>query len=439
MTKKHSTLKNAHQERDFFRRRLIFVALMVCILAGLLITRLVYLQVIDHQLYTTLARQNQLNLIPIEPNRGLIYDRNGVLLAENKPVYDLVVTPSLVPNLTDTINNLKKLIPVSDEDLQNFYKQLKLHRKFQPVPLRSKLTEEEVARLSVNGFRFPGVKVKAQMIRYYPLGEAFAEIVGYVSRINAQELESVDPTNYSVTNFIGKTGVEKYYETLLHGTVGNQQVETNASGQVIRALKRIPPISGADLYLTIDSRLQIAIEQAMGKLTGAVVAIDPRTGEILAFVSNPSFNPNLFTTGISKTAYEALQKQEGQPLYNRALSGQYAPGSTIKPYIALEGLQSDTVSSDFTISDPGWFMLPDNSRVYHDWKKEGHGRVDISKAIQQSCDTYFFTLGSKMGISLIDNVLNHFGFGKPTGVDLNDESPGLLPSPEWKKRALNEG
>jgi len=438
MSKRYSTIKDPHLERQLFSQRIWVVGIGIVLLAVVLLVRLAYLQIYQHHTYTTLARQNLLNLLPADPNRGLIYDRNGVLLAENHAVFNLLVTPNRVPDLKSTLVELQKIIPISVDDIQQFNRQLTLQRRFAPLVLHGKLTEEEVARFSVEQYRFPGVSIQAQMIRSYPQGPAFAQIVGYVGRINAKELAQVDLSNYSATNFIGKTGVEKSYETLLHGTVGYQQAETDATGKVIRIANYTPPIPGNNLYLTLDSKLQLTIEKILGAQRGAVVAINPQSGEVLAFVSNPSFDPNLFVTGISKKDYKELATAPNQPLYNRALYGKYPPGSTVKPFIALEGLATNAVTPDYTIYDPGWYKLKNSSHVFHDDVRTGHGSVNLARAIQVSCDTYFFNLAAKIGIEHLDQALNKFGFGQTTGVDLTDEASGLVPSPEWKERVQHK-
>lgn len=438
MSKRFSSLKNAHQERHNFNRRVTVVAICIAVLVLCLIARLAYLQIYQHQLYTTLARQNQLNVLPLEPNRGLIYDRNGVLLAENIPTFNLVVTPNRVPKLQATLYELQKIIPISDDDLQEFYRQLTLHRRFEPVPLRTRLTEEEVARFSVESYRFPGVSIHAEMIRHYPLGEAFAQVVGFVGRINERELAQVDPSNYSATNYIGKTGIEKYYEDQLHGTVGFQQAETDATGEVVRVNKKTLPIPGDNLYLTIDSKLQLAAENILGDQRGAIIALDPQTGEVLAFVSNPSYDPNLFTDGISKANFLALEAAPGHPLYNRILRGRYPPGSTIKPFIGLGALASGIVTPTYTVYDPGWFQLGDSAHIYHGFRHIAHGTVNLLQAITVSSDVYFYTIALKLGIDRIANTLTQFGFGQPTGVDLTDEATGVVPSTEWKEHAYGK-
>lgn len=431
------TIKNAHAERQLFGKRVIVIGIGIALLAIALFSRLAYLQIYQQSVYTTLARQNLLNLLPAEPNRGLIYDRNGTLLAENHPVFNLVVTASRVPNLKATLAALQKIIPISNDDLQQFNKQLNLQRRFAPLVLHSKLKEEEVARFSVQQYRFPGVSIQAQMIRHYPLGATFSQVLGYVGRINADELQEVDSSNYSATNFIGKTGVEKYYESTLHGTVGFQQAEMDATGKLVRIVNYTPPIPGESLYLTLNSKLQAAIEKILGDKMGAVVAIDPRNGDILALVSNPSYDPNLFVTGISKNDYQHLTTAPGQPLYNRALHGRYPPGSTIKPFLGLAGLATGIVNADASTSCPGWFKLKTSSHIYHDWQRKGHGTVNLARAIRVSCDTYFYNLSVKLGIERMSDVLKQFGFGQLTGIDLDNESTGIVPCPEWKKRVHN--
>lgn len=431
-------LTDKKRQQQLFQRRLLIASILILVLTCSLLVRLFYLQIIQHKLYTTLSQKNQLTLLPIPPNRGLIYDRNGVLLAQNIPVFSLEIIPDKVPNLKETIKELQTIIPFTPDELTAFYKQLKEHRRFDTVPLKLKLDQTQLARFYVNQYRFPGVIVNAQMIRYYPFGSSFVDVLGYVGRINEQELAKIDTTNYSASNFIGKLGVEKAYENILHGTVGYQQVETDAGGHIVRVLKRIPPVGGESVYLGIDSGLQLAAEEALGSNNGAIVVINPKNGEILAMVSQPGYDPNLFVQGIDSATYKTLQADPARPLYNRALRGLYPQGSTIKPYLAIEGLSSGVITPTFKINDPGYFMLPGSSHVYRDWKKGGHGIVNVSKAITVSCDTFFYTIGVKMGITRIGYILHEFGFGQLTGIDIGDELPGLVPSPDWKKRTKNE-
>ena len=438
MLKSLNRFKNTRQEHGLFKRRALAILVGIGFLTAALLGRLIYLQLFQHNLYTTLARQNQLGLIPVEPNRGLIYDRNGVLLAENKPIFNLVITPDLVSHVDETIAALSKIIKIDADDLKQFERQRRLHHRFEPVPLRVKLTEEEVAKFSIERYRFPGVSIQAEMIRYYPRGNAFAAIVGYMGRINEKELQTVDPVNYSASNFIGKTGVEKYYEAQLHGTVGYQQVETNVHGQIVRVLRQTQPISGRSLTLTIDGGLQELAQRALGQQKGAVVALDPRNGEILAFVSSPSFDPNLFVSGIKQTDYDALKNAPGNPLYNRALRGAYHPGSTIKPFISIEALRDNVITPSYTIHDTGEFQINGKGRIYHNFRRHSYGDVNLLKALTVSSDIYFYNLSMRMGISRIDSILQQFNFGTPIGIDLPDESGGVLPTPEWKKKSYGE-
>ena len=435
MLKSINTFKNTRQEYKLFKRRTIAILIGISILTVVLLGRLIYLQVFQHKLYTTLARQNQLSLVPIEANRGLIYDRKGVLLAENKPIFNLVITPDLVSNVQETIAKLSQLIKIDTEDLKQFEHQRHLHHRFEPIPLRLKLNEQEVAAFSIERYRFPGVAIQAQMIRHYPQGAPFAAIVGYMSRINEKELQSIDPVNYSASNFIGKTGVEKYYEMQLHGTVGYQQVETNVHGQIVRILKQTQPIAGKSLTLTIDSGLQKLAQQALGRQKGAIVALDPRNGEVLALISNPSFDPNLFVSGIRQRDYEQLQTEPGDPLYNRALRGAYHPGSSIKPFISTGALLENVVTPEYTIHDTGEFQINGRGRIYHNFRRHAYGEVNLLKALTVSSDIYFYNLSLRMGINRIYPSLKRFGFGAPTDIDLPDEGSGVLPNPQWKEKS----
>jgi len=432
------SLRNTVRELRLFKNRLIITACIILLLAFSLLARLFYLQITQHRYYATLSMANQINLVPIPPQRGLIYDRNGILLARNIPVFSLMVTPDKTINLQEELKQLNAIIPISDTELKEFNRQAREHRRFQQIPLKIKLSELQIAVFSVNRYRFPGFSVEANLVRDYPYGEAFAHVLGYVGRINVEELQTLDPSNYAETNYMGKTGVEKSYEDVLHGTVGYQKVETDASGEVVRTLGVVPPKAGKDLYLTIDSSLQITAENALNGAKGAIVAMDPNTGEILAMVSEPSFDPNIFVQGISQQDYSTLAQDPSHPLYNRTIRGLYAMGSTIKPFIGLEALDIGATNPNYKIFDQGWFKIPNYSHIFHDWKKGGHGWVNLHTAIAQSCDTYFFNLAYNMGITPIENVLTQFGFGQKTGVDLPGELAGNVPSPTYKKRATGE-
>ncbi len=435
---KSLTLRNSLKELALFRFRLFIGLLMVLIMAAGLVARLVYLQVDQHGYYSTLSERNQIALVPIPPQRGLIYDRHGVLLAKNVPVFSLMVTLDQTNNLKEELKALNKIIPLTPTELKAFRKQAKVRRQFQQALLKVKLTEAQVALFAVNRYRFPGFSVEAELLREYPYGAAFSHILGYVGRINVDELQRIDPANYAETNYIGKTGIEKFYELQLHGTVGYQRVESDASGEVVRTLGVTPPVAGSDLYLTIDSRLQLASEAALGDYRGAVVAIDPNNGQVLAMVSKPGFDPNLFVQGISQEDYTALTKDPNHPLYNRTIRGLYAMGSTIKPYIGLQALDTGIVSTAYRIFDRGVFSIPGTTHIFRDWKKGGHGWVNFRLAIAQSCDVYFYNVAYNMGILLIDDVMGKFGFGQRTQIDLPGELPGTLPSPDYKRRVVKE-
>ncbi len=433
--RKRLTLKNHQHEVSLFQRRIVLAAIGMIILTILLILRLFQLQIAEHKTYTTLSQQNRLEVVPIAPTRGLIYDRNGVLLAENIPVYSLDVVPARVKHLKQTIHRLQKIISISPRDIKSFTKLAKQHRHFTAIPLKIHLTDAEVAKFAVNEYRFPGIMVKAHLMRHYLQDDNLAHVLGYVGRINALELQHLDLGNYSATNFIGKTGIEKYYENQLHGKVGYEEVEVDATGRAIRTFGKVAPTPGNNLYLTIDSKLQQVAIKALGDHLGAVVVIQPNTGEVLALVSRPGFDPNQFVAGISAKAYKTLRNSPDQPLYNRAIAGQYPFASTVKPFIALQALATHQITPRSKIYDPGWYKLKTSTHTYHDWKRGGHGWVNLAKAIIVSCDTYFFALAHQMGIKQIDLSLQQFGFGQPTQIDLDNEATGLVPSPAWKLAA----
>ncbi|MFZ3066533.1 MAG: penicillin-binding protein 2 [Gammaproteobacteria bacterium] len=438
MQKKRITIKNHHREIQLIAQRSIIALIFLCALVFLLIARLAYLQIHKNEDYSTQATNNWLDLVPIEPSRGLIYDRNGLLLAENTPVFSLVVVPFETPNMLKMLPAISKIITLSDSDINQFQRQVKLHRRFEEIQLKLRLTEEEVARFAENQHRFPGFVVKARLMRHYPYNETFSHVIGYQGRINTQDLNEIDQSNYGASHYIGKSGIEKYYEEELHGRTGYQRVENDASGKPLRILKEIHSTPGKNLYLTIDSQLQFIAEKALNGHRGAVVALQPATGQVLAMVSKPGYDPNLFVLGINQADYAKLHNSADRPLYNRALRGLYPPASTIKPYFALQGLDTNIVNEDYTISDPGWFQLRNNNHKFRDWKKKGHGQVDIGRAITSSCDIYFFELATRLGIKRMDDILNQFGYGAPTGIDLDDELAGTVASPEWKRKMKHE-
>lgn len=431
------TLKDAGSENRIFRARVIVAIVLMALLMATVVARLALLQIIRHDHYTTLSRENRVKIVPIAPTRGLIYSHDGVLLAENRPTFSLDVIPEQVPNLKNTIARLRRIINITDADVTRFYKDLKEKRRFENVPIRYNLSEEEVARFAVARPQFPGVDINARLTRYYPHGPDFVHVVGYVGRIDLQELQSVDASNYSATTHIGKTGVERSYEKVLHGKVGYQQVEVNAQGRVLRVLDRTPPEPGKDLHLTIDADLQETAIEAFGDHRGAVVAVDPNTGAVLAMVSRPGYDPNLFVNGIDAKTYKTLRDSLDRPLFNRVLQGQYPPGSTVKPFLGLGALYYGVRTKDATTWCPGWYSLPGDSHRYRCWRKWGHGKVALEQAIYESCDVYFYALAHDMGIDRMYKWMTKFGFGKKTGIDLVGESSGLMPSREWKRKTRN--
>ena len=432
------TLKDHLFEYHLFSNRAIILLVLCGVLSLVLFARLFFLQVVAHDHFTTLSDDNRVKLQAIAPNRGLIYDRNGILLADNLPSYRLEITAEQVDDMPSTLTALEEIIEIGEADRSRFEKLLGRKPRFEAVPLRFHLSDEEVARFSVNRHRFPGVDIKAGLARHYPLGSLAVHALGYVGRIDEQALKNLDPSNYNGTSYIGKTGVEKTYEALLHGTVGVQQVETTAQGRVLRVLDRKPPVPGENLYLTLDSRLQAVAEQALADYSGSAIALDPKSGDVLALVSQPTYDPNPFVNGIDYADYKALRDNEKQPLFNRALRGQYPPGSTVKPFIGLAGLEEGITSSHSSTYCPGFYTLPGSSRKYRDWKRGGHGTVDLNKAITQSCDVYFYDLALSLGIDRMHDYLQHFGFGSRTGIDIVGELPGLLPSPVWKRQRRGE-
>ncbi|OYY47716.1 MAG: penicillin-binding protein 2 [Gallionellales bacterium 35-53-114] len=438
----YKELKNNQREIYFFRLRLILSLVFVLVLAFILLARLVYLQVVRQSDFATLADKNRISVVPIVPNRGLIQDRNGVVLAQNYSGYTLEISPAKVDNLEATINALSELVSIQAKDRKRFKKLLTESHTSNSYPIRSRLSEAEVARFASQRFRFPGVEIKARLFREYPYRDRTSHLIGYVGRINDKdfaELEKSDlAENYRGSDYIGKIGVEQSYERELHGTTGFEQVEVDAAGRGVRVLSRTPPQSGKTLTLTVDIKLQEVAETAFGDFRGALVAIDPSNGEVLAFVSKPGYDPNLFVDGIDTETWDALNNSLDVPLNNRALRGQYPPGSTIKPFMAIAGLDTGKRTPSYTISDPGYFTLPGNRHQYRDWKVGGHGRVDMFKSIVISCDTYYYGLATDMGIDGVHDYMEKFGFGKKTGLDMEGESAGLLPSQDWKRRRFNQ-
>lgn len=433
-------IKDLYQEQRLFSARLLVAGVFVVLMMLIVLGRLFYLQIVNYRHFTTLSQENRVNLQALAPPRGLIYDRNGVLLAENKPTYSLEVTPERVKDMDATLAGLAELINLRDVDIESFRQTLKRSSRFKPVPLRSNVDDKEVARFAVNRHRFPGVDIQARLYRHYPLGGTAVHALGYVGRIDDEDVRRLKAANlednYEATNHIGKQGVEKFYESVLHGKVGYQRVEMNAQGRVLRVLSegRELPVPGRDLILGLDAGLQHLAEQALAGHNGALVAMDPRTGEVLALASMPTFDPNLFVNGISHPDYRALSTNPNKPLFNRAFTGKYPPGSTIKPLMALAGLEYKLTWPGRTVYDPGYYLLPNEERRHRDWKRQGHGVVDLDLSITQSCDVYYYDLAYRMGVDRIHDFFSRFGMGEITGLDAPGESAGLLPSREWKRR-----
>jgi penicillin-binding protein 2 len=430
---KREQLKDDYLENRLIRRRLVLAAVFTVLLLSLVLGRLYVLQVLEHEHFATLSDSNRIRIKALPPTRGLIFDRNGVVMADNLPAYRLEIVREQVRDLDATLQQLRQYVEFSDQDLKRFRQSLKRRRPFESIPLRLNLNDEEVARLAVNLHQFEGVEINARLTRNYPNGEHAVHALGYVSRIDERDLGRVSEVDYAGTTHIGKLGLEKFYEKDLHGEVGIQQVEVNARGRTLRVLSESPPVQGNNLYLTIDSRLQKVAEKAFAEYSGAAVAIDPNNGEILALVSMPVFDPNLFVNGISYDNYDALRDSHRRPLFNRALSGQYPPGSTSKPFYGLLGLESAVSTKDQSVYCIGYYKLPNEERRYRDWKKQGHGRMDLHDAITQSCDVYFYDLAYRLGIDRMSAFMAKFGFGVKTGVDSTGERNGLLPSREWKR------
>ncbi|MFQ5659534.1 MAG: penicillin-binding protein 2 [Gammaproteobacteria bacterium] len=432
------SVKDLKRETSLIRSRIYIAGFFMLLLGSVVVARIFYLQVIMHDHFTTLSRHNRVKILPIPPTRGLIFSRDKVLLADNRPSFSLEVIPEQVDDLDQLIKRLGVIIKIEGSDIKRFKDQLRKKRRFENVPIRFNLSDEEVARISVNRHLLPGIDVVARLNRYYPLGPNTSHAIGYVGMIDEDEFRNLNASNYRGTSYIGKVGVEKAYEKLLHGSVGYQQVEVNAQGRIIRVLDRTPPVPGKNIYLTLDVSLQNLAVDALGDKRGAIVAIDPRDGSILALVSTPGYDPNLFVNGIDSFSYRKILNSKDTPLLNRALQGKYPPGSTIKPFIGFAALNYGLRTPYEETFCQGWFSIPGRSHRYRDWKKYGHGYVNLDNAIAQSCDVYFYTLAFEMGIDRLYPALQQFGFGKKTGIDIGGEDAGLLPSREWKRRVFGQ-
>ena len=435
-------MHNHAAEASLFKRRALFTFCCVIALLSVLFANLYHLQVRSFKDYETRSNDNRIRVVPVAPSRGLIYDRNGQLLAENLPFYSLVVIPEKVTNIQASLDELATVISLTDEERADFTEALKYHRRFKPLAIKGRLTEEEVATFSVNQHRFPGVFVEAGLNRHYPHESLLTHVLGYVGKINTRDRTALERTeqwkNYAATQDIGKQGIEKFYESLLHGIPGHLEEEVNNRGRTIRVLKTTPPEPGQDIYLTLDLNLQKKAVELLAGRRGSIVAIDPRDGGILAMVSSPSYAPNQFVHGISGKAYSDLLNDKSRPLINRATQGQYAPASTVKPIIALLGLDEKIINEKTRIWDPGFWQIPGVERKYRDWKRWGHGWVDVYHSIVDSCDTFFYDMAYKVGVDKIASFMDQFGFGHNSGVDIFEEAAGNMPSKDWKRLKYNQ-
>lgn len=429
-------LRNSQREIHQFRLRLAVASGFVMFMFFVLFLRFFWLQVIQHQHYSTLAEANRISIAPIVPNRGIIVDRNGVVLAHNYSAYTLEITPSKIEDMDAMIDALATVVEITPRDRRRFKKLLEESKSFESLPIRNRLSDDEIARFAANRFRFPGVDINARLFRQYPQGELFSHVVGHIGRLNQRELDQLEEdgndTNYRGTEYIGKVGLEQSYEKHLHGTTGVEEVEVDAGGRAVRTLSRTPPVSGNNIVLNLDAQLQETVYRAFGDFRGALVAIDPATGGVLAFVSKPGFDPNLFVDGIDPQNWKELNESIDRPMVNRALAGTYPPGSTFKPYMALAALTYGKRRPEQAIHDPGFFTF--GNHTFRDDLVGGHGMVDMYKSLVVSCDTYYYMLGNDLGIDNIANFMRQFGFGSRTGIDLTGEATGILPSQEWKRQ-----
>ncbi|WP_414501545.1 penicillin-binding protein 2 [Zymobacter sp. IVIA_5232.4 C2] len=437
---KPTRIKDTAEEVALFRGRCLAAAAMVVLMTCGIMARMVYLQVFQHEEFLVRSDNNRIRIEPLPPTRGLIYDREGRLLAENRPTYNLIMVRERSGDVTQTLETLMSVLELPQDMLDELKdRSLQRQRPFQPAVLLSDLSEGQIARLALNRYRLPGLDVEAQLLRYYPDSDVMAHVLGYVGRISQDDLTRLDPDSYAGTHFVGKIGIERFYEKELHGQAGMRQLEANARGRLLGELSRTPPVRGKDVVLTIDSALQHKAYEELSGRRGAIVAIDPKTGGILAMASSPGFDANMFVTGISRKDYQSLQDDKDLPLYARAVQGRYPPASTIKPYMALAGLDSGVVTPGDAVNDPGFYELPNDPshHKYRNWFRWGHGRVDMPRAILLSNDTYFFNLAHNLGIERMSAFMHRFGFGEEHSLDVWGAGSGTMPDPEWKRRRYN--
>lgn len=442
MKLQRNSFRDYTAEQTLFVRRALVAFFGILLLSGILVVNLYHLQIIRFDDYSTRSNANRIKLVPVAPSRGIIYDRSGTPLALNRTIYQLELVPEKVDNLQETLQQLKSVVDLSDDDLDAFQKERKRSRRFTSIALKTSLTEVQVARFAVNQYRFPGVEVKGYQRRYYPYGSALTHVLGYVSKINDRDVERLDKEgkwpNYAATHDIGKLGIERYYEDVLHGKTGYEEVEVNNRGRVIRQLHEQTPQAGRDIHLTIDLKLQQYIETLLAGSRAAVVVTDPRNGEILSMVSMPSYDPNPFVGGISSKQYNLLINDENRPLINRTTQGAYPPASTVKPYIAVSALTAGVITRNTGLFDPGWWQLPGSEKRFRDWKHWGHGHLNVTKSLEESADTFFYQVAYDMGIDRLSEWMGKFGYGQLSGIDLTEETPGIMPTREWKMKRFKK-
>ncbi|WP_298941818.1 penicillin-binding protein 2 [uncultured Psychromonas sp.] len=442
MKRKRNSIRNHSAESALFIRRSIVFFLGILFAVGILVTNLYYLQINSFDTYKTRSNANRISVQTVPPNRGLIYDRNGVILAENRPVYSLQVIPNKTKHLESDIERLASLLSLSEDELSDFKSKNRYSRSFKAITIRDQLTPEEVAKFTVNQHLYRGFSIQANLKRFYPFGNAFTHVLGYIAKINSRDLEKIEErgerARYQGTHYIGKLGIERYYEDILHGQPGQRQVEVDSWGKVIRTLNFTAPTPGKDIKLNIDINLQLKAQELLGDNRGSIILMDARDGAILSLVSAPSYNPNLFVTGISSKKYKELLESKDRPLINRATQGRYPPASTIKPQMALLALDEKVITEETKIFDPGWWVVPNSKRRFRDWKRWGHGLVDVFHAIEQSCDTFFYDTSYKLGIDRIEPFMRLFGFGEYSGLDIAEETKAIMPSRDWKRTRFNQ-
>ncbi|HEY0921134.1 penicillin-binding protein 2 [Rheinheimera pacifica] len=442
MFKKRVAIQDFAAESRLFNQRAVFAILFVVLMFSVIVFNQYQLQIVSYQDYQTRSEGNRIKVVPLAPNRGLIYDRSGILLAENRPVFSLELIPEQINDMAGTLAELATLIEFTAEQQDAFLKQVRAQRRFNSITLKEQLDDQEVAILAANQHRFPGVTVEARLSRHYPFGDLFTHALGYIGKINTRELQQLEldgeAPNYAASRDIGKIGLERFYQRELHGTMGYQEVEVNNRGRLIRVLRSVPAVSGQNIQLGLDVGLQLTAQQILKQHRGAIVAIDPRDGAVLAFYSNPSYDANLFVHGISSANYNELLNSRDRPLINRVTQGVYPPASTIKPHLALLGLESRTITTNTKIWDPGYYTLPNSDHRFRDHIRWGHGWVDIYTAITKSCDTFFYDMGIKLGIDRISEYMHKMGFGEKTGIDILEESSANMPSRGWKRARHNQ-